>query len=141
MSSILRISEAAALAIHSMAFLTANQDRTISTKEIASELHFSETHLSKVLQRLSKAGFVKSVRGPKGGFTLGKPGEQISLMDVYEVIDGPFTENECLFDNPIYSREKCILGDLLSKVDMLVKDYLSNTKLSELADWGIKIKA
>ena len=113
MSSILKISEAAALALHSMVFLAANPDKPVPTKEVASELHISEAHLSKVFQRLAKAGLVKSTRGPKGGFVLAKPREEVSLLDVYESIDGKFTPSTCLFDTPIYSGENCILGGLL----------------------------
>ena len=132
MSNMLKISEAASLGLHGMVFLAANSDRLIPTREIAAKFRISEAHLSKVLQRLTRAGLVKSTRGPKGGFALEKPGEEISLMEVYEAIAGPFVSSNCLFGTQICSGNGCILGGLLERVDEQVKDYLAGTKLSEL---------
>lgn len=134
MSSVLRISEAGSLALHSMAFLAAKPDQSVTTREIADRFHVSEAHLSKVLQRLTKAGLVKSTRGPKGGFTMAKPADKILLLDVYESIEGPFTSRKCLLGTPVCGDNKCILGGLLEKIDTQLKEYLSGTKLSELAD-------
>ena len=132
MSHILKISEAASLALHAVVFLAAKPGRLVPTKEIASTLHLSEAHLSKVLQRLARAGLVRSIRGPKGGFTLGKPCDRISLLDVYEAIEGPFVSSNCLLDSPVCGGEQCILGGLLETANKLVEEYLAGTKLSEL---------
>jgi Rrf2 family protein len=132
MSSILRISEAASLALHSMAFLASDPETPVPTKEIALRLHISEAHLSKVLQRLTRVGLVRSTRGPKGGFILGKPAKDISLLDVYESIEGPMVPNKCLLGKPVYDKDKCILGGLLEEVDKRVKEYLAKTTLDML---------
>lgn len=133
MSNILKISEAASLALHSTVLLASNVGKLMPTKEIASELHVSEAHLSKVLQRLSRMGIVKAVRGPKGGFTLGKPASEISLIHVYESIEGPLVIEKCLFDIPVCGMEKCILGGFLAVIERQFRDYLVKTKLSELS--------
>ena len=134
MSNILRISDAASLAMHSMVFLAANPDRFIPTREIASKFHISEAHLSKVLQRLARVGLVKSTRGPKGGFMLGKPAGDIVLLDVYESIEGPFAPSKCLLGAPICGGDNCILGGLLETVNKQIKEYLADFT-SEKA-WG-----
>ncbi len=132
MSSMLKISEAAVLALHGMAFLAEDPDKLSSTKEIATKLRVSEAHLSKVLQRLTKAGLVKSMRGPKGGFMLARTSSEISLLEVYESIEGKLVSSECLFGDPVYNTDECILGGLLGSIDRQVRDYLTGTKLSEL---------
>ena len=134
MSSMLKISEAASLAMHGMAFLASNSDRAVSTREIASRFHASEAHLSKVLQRLTRAGLVKSIRGPKGGFMAGKPADEITLLDVYESIEGPLVPCECLFSIPVCGDNGCILGGILVTVDRQIREYLAGTKLSDLAN-------
>lgn len=136
MSSVLKISEAAVLALHGMAFLASNSDKLSSTREIATKLRVSEAHLSKVLQRLSKVGLVKSIRGPKGGFALGKASNEISLLDVYESIDGEFMSSDCLLGDPVYNTDECILGGLVKSIDEQVKGYLEGTKLNQLSCWG-----
>jgi len=132
MSNVLKVSEAASIALHSMVLLAANPGRLIPTREIASKLRVSEAHLSKVLQRLARVGLVKAIRGPKGGFTLVKPGDQIVLLDVYESIEGPLVPSKCLLGAPICGGERCILGGLLETVDKQVREYLAETRLSEL---------
>ncbi|MCK4620269.1 MAG: Rrf2 family transcriptional regulator, partial [Desulfobacterales bacterium] len=67
MSNIIKISEAASMAIHAMVFLASESGRIVPSREIATTLRSSEAHLSKVMQRLAKAGLVSSTRGPKGG--------------------------------------------------------------------------
>lgn len=132
MANVLKISEALSLALHSMAFLMANHDRLVPTREIASMLGVSEHHLSKVLQRLSHAGLVRSVRGPGGGARLGRDGNSITLLDIYETVEGPLSPSKCLFAAPACNGGMCILGGLLENVNREVITYLKNTRLSEL---------
>ena len=134
MSSPLRVSEAASLALHSMVLLAVDEERVLSTPEMATCLDVSEAHLSKVLQRLSREGLVRSVRGPRGGFVVGRAGEEITLLEVYEAIEGPLGPSKCLFGTPICSGEKCILGGALESVHRQLRDYLAGTRLSELVD-------
>jgi Rrf2 family protein len=130
MADALNISDAAALALHAMAFLAGQPDRRFATGEIASELHVSEAHLSKVLQRLAKAGLVKSARGPHGGFVLARPADEIRLLDAYEAIEGPLAESRCILGLPTCGAKRCIFGDLVTGVNARVRDYLTKTKLS-----------
>lgn len=132
MAVLLRISEAASLALHTVVLLAAEPGRVVSTGEIASTLRVSAAHLAKVLQRLAKAGLVRSIRGPKGGFILGRAGEEITLLEVYEAVEGPLVLSDCLFSEPICSGERCILGGLLEEVNDRVRGYLAETRISEL---------
>jgi Rrf2 family protein len=132
MANILKISEAASLALHSTVLLAANPDKLISTREIAAMLHVSEAHLSKVLQRLTRTGIVRAIRGPRGGFRLVKPANETTLLDVYESIEGTLTPSKCLFESPICEGDACILGGLLETVDRQFRDYLTETKLDDL---------
>lgn len=141
MANILKISEAASLALHSTVLLAANPGRLISTREIASMLHVSEAHLSKVLQRLARVGIVRAIRGPKGGFGLVKSGNETTLLDVYESIEGTLMPSKCLFEGPICEGGGCILGGLLETVDRQVRDYLARTKLDDLTSIYRRVKS
>ena len=132
MSSLIKVSEAASIAIHAMILLAADSDRTVSSKEMARQLGSSEAHLAKVMQRLAKAGLVGSTRGPKGGFVLKRPTGEISLLDVYEAIEGPLKETNCLLGRPVCNGESCIFGDLLKTIDRQAREYLSEKRLSDL---------
>lgn len=132
MSGLLRISEAAVLAIHTVALLGANKNDVLTNRQIADFLGASEAHLSKVLQRLAKTGFVQSVRGPSGGFKLGQSDEDITLLDVYETMDGTLVTSDCLLSAPVCGGN-CILGDMLSTVCESVREKLSTTRICDIS--------
>ncbi len=134
MATLPKLSEAASLAMHTMALLAAEPQKSRQTKEIASVLNASEAHLSKVLQRLTKTGLVRSIRGPKGGFLLGSKAGEATLLEVYETIDGPLPQNACLLGTPVCRGENCVLGGLLAVVNKQVHDHLANTRVRELAN-------
>jgi Rrf2 family protein len=133
MSSILKISEAAAIALHTMVLLSANRGGLYSTRKIASILEVSEHHLAKVLQRLVRAGMIRSIRGPRGGFVMAKKADEILLLDIYEAIDGPLEPDNCLMIKPSCGGSHCLLGDLLVSVNNQVRSYLRNNRLSDLS--------
>ncbi len=133
MSTLLRISDAASLALHLCAELAKEKDSVISTARIADRLSVSENHLSKVAQRLAKAGFVEAVRGPNGGFKLTKDAGDISLLEIFEAIEGPLRPANCLLKKPACNGN-CILGDLVVNINRQVSDYFKGTTLSQLAD-------
>jgi Rrf2 family nitric oxide-sensitive transcriptional repressor len=132
-SSLVKISEAASLALHTMVMLAGDCERPLSAREMAASLSVSEAHLAKVLQRLGREGLVNSRRGPRGGFSLGRPADDINLLMVYEATEGPLQSKECLLSKRV-CRDVCLMGDLLNDVDNRVRSYLTNTRLSDLAN-------
>jgi Rrf2 family protein len=115
-----------------MVYLTAHNKRLVTAHEVAETLSVSEAHLAKVLQRLARTGLVESVRGPKGGFALARAGEEISLLQVYEAIEGPLEDTHCLLGEPVCRGDRCILGGLLETVNRQAREYLAGTTLNEL---------
>lgn len=66
--------------------------------EIAGIREVPKTFLAKILQKLSKAGIVKSFRGVKGGVSLTKRPQDITLLDIIVAIEGPVAMNRCVVD-------------------------------------------
>lgn len=132
MSNILRISDAASLALHTMVYLAGEADGPTSAHSIATALCVSENHLAKVCQRLTRLGLVSAVRGPKGGLRLARSAEKITLIEVYEAIDGPLKPGNCLLGGRPCGRRTCILGDLMDMVNREVVRHLSETTLADL---------
>jgi Rrf2 family protein len=134
MAQLVRISEAASLALHTMALLAREDHRRLATQEIAERLGASSHHLAKVMQRLIKAGLVESVRGPRGGFQLRKPAAEIKVLDIYEAIEGCLMEDGCLLGKEVCdAKRECVLGDLVRKVNEVLRERLQATTLAELA--------
>ncbi len=133
MNGMIKISEAASIALHSMVYMASKHD-IVSVNDISSGIKVSENHLSKVLQRLTKYGLIKSIRGPKGGYQLAKPENMIFLKDIYEAIEGSMKESSCLFDHETCSNGKCVMGDVIDKTNRIVSEHMGKTSLSDLSD-------
>lgn len=132
MQSILKISEAAAIALHSMIHISNKGEEPSSVKEIAKKFGVSENHLSKVLQRLVKAGYLISSRGPKGGFILPNEHKNASFFEIYEIIEGKFADTSCLlFPQKPCQGDECIMKNLITKINKEFKEYFTNTKISD----------
>ena len=77
---------------------------------------------------------MRSTRGPKGGFVLGKPNNEITLLEVYESIERPLGTSKCLLEKPICSGKKCILGGFVETINQEVREYLAGTNLADLVN-------
>lgn len=134
MTTILNISDAAALALHAMAYIASRQaGERASVGEMAETFGVSAAHLSKVLQRLTQLGFLESRRGPGGGFVLGKPAGSIRLLDLFEAMDGPVLRRACLLRHQVCAPGDCLLGDLVTEIQARTRAFLSETCLSAYA--------
>ena len=131
MDSMLKLSEAATLALHSMILMSLRYGEYLQTKEIANGLNCSIDHLSKVLQRLRKGGLVISARGPKGGSKLAKKPSAITLLDIIELIEGKFNMSSCMLDDPICGGNCFLFGGLIDEFDSKLKKHLTTTTLAD----------
>lgn len=66
-----------------------------SARELAEAYEIPGGLLAKVLQRLAQEGFVASQHGKKGGYTLARPAGEITVAEVVQAIDGPFSLTQC----------------------------------------------
>jgi Rrf2 family protein len=132
MSSVIQISEAASLALHSMVLLAASPDKSLTVKEMTTKANVSEAHLSKVMQRLSKAGLVKSTRGPRGGFLMGDKGLEISLLEIFQAIEGPIETGGCLLDMKTCPFRECLFGGILARMTREFKEYMHQKTLRDM---------
>jgi len=130
-ADLIRMSEATALGLHTMAII-AESESPISTAQVAATLRASETHLSKVLQQLTRVGLLNSKRGPTGGYLLARPPDSINLLDVYEALEGPLRRDGCLFAEPICDQVHCMLGSLIEQLRNETHAYLSTTSLHDV---------
>jgi len=131
--SFLRISEASALALHTVRVLALAPDNAVTNQDVASLLSVSVHHLAKVHQRLVRAGILRGVRGPAGGFRLARDPREITLMEVVEAVEGPFEPHQCLLGRPKCSTSPCALGQMSDTVNSLVREVLISTTVDRLA--------
>ena len=132
MGQVVRTSEAAAIGLHASLLLAARPEQCLPTAEIAERLDVSVNHCSKVMQRLTRAGLVQAVRGPKGGFRLARAPETTGLLEVYEALDGPLEDTECLFSQPHCRMGECILSGMFAEVNRVIRSYLAPASLADV---------
>ncbi len=130
MSSLVNISEGASLALHGMAIVAIKAPDRINIKTLSETLDASTAHLAKIFQRLSKAGFVKSIRGPAGGFELAKAATAITLLDIYEAIEGKVNLEYCPLGKDKCQFTHCIFGEKLNQASENIYNDLKDIQLS-----------
>ena len=134
MKGILKLSEAASMGYHALAVLAGSSGKFLTAGEISRTICGSEAHLAKVMRRLVRAGLVSSTRGPGGGFKIAKPAVEISLLNIYEAVEGKFETADCMMDSPCCKENNCIMGSLIRSVNLEVYEFFRSRKLSDFAE-------
>src|SRR5215475_14939231 len=75
-------------------------ERICSLAEIAARERIARQFLEKIVQQLIHKGLVRSRRGPRGGYVLARPADQLTFRDVIEAVEGPISLNACVGDHP-----------------------------------------
>lgn len=131
MSRIIALSEAASIAIHGLV-LIARSEEMLNVVKISEATGSSKHHVAKVLQRLVKDGYLSSNRGPSGGFLMKKKPELITLLDIYEAIEGKIEITHCPMDNPVCPFDKCLMGNIVTRLTTEFRDHMAKQKLADL---------
>lgn len=121
-------------AIRCVLYLTRNKERVASVDEISGAMFVPKTFLSKILQRLMKAGIVSSTRGIKGGFQLAKKPKDINLLEVIEAIQGVSAANICAVDKSLCRLSStCVVHPVWVKIRKKVEKELKKENFAKLA--------
>ena len=105
-----------------------------SAREIAEQYDIPLELMAKVLQRLVRAGLLISTQGTRGGYTLSRLPAAISVADVIQAIDGPFTVTACSTDNNDCDQySKCSIRDPLWQIRERIAATLDTVTIAEMA--------
>ncbi len=132
-------------AFHSLFYMVdLPKGKTIGIKHIAELNSLTETYLSKVFTKLSKAGIVRSISGVKGGYELARNSEDISFWDVIEAVEGPSFFFQCaeirkknvFVDDPSVFTDKCpcLIKVVIQEAEELFRKSLKSKSLRWLYD-------
>lgn len=131
LNPIISLPEPLIIGLHVLVILAVDPEKCLSTHQIAAVMGTSEPHLSKVLQRLNKGGFMKSVRGPGGGYKLDCDPMETKLSPVFELLGGPFVPRGCTLDG-CKEKENCFIGEMMDELTFAFLNYLESRYLSDL---------
>ena len=103
--------------------------------DIAQRQDISVKYLEQILALLKSGGFVRSIRGAKGGYLLAGSADKITLSDVFNCLEGPFISPECLEDNKYCNRAAdCATREVWASVRQSVKNVLDSITLQDLVE-------
>jgi Rrf2 family protein len=131
----LRLSKKADYALIAMKHLAQKRDAASSSaREIAEQYDIPIELMAKVLQRLVRTGLLTSQQGTRGGYALSRSSGTITVADVIQAIDGPFTVTSCSNeDNSCEQYGKCSIRDPLWRIKERIVAALGTVSLAEMA--------
>lgn len=118
--------------------LNEGEDKKIGLKEISKELDIPAPFLGKILQLLAKNKLLTSVKGPNGGFGLRRSANEITLLNIIEIIDGLDLFNTCLIGLRTCSPTKhndveCPIHRKYEPISKQIYDMFNSETIEELA--------
>ena len=106
-----------------------------ATSQIAEEQEIPPSFLAKIISQLSIAGLIHTSRGARGGVSLARKPEDVSLLDVVEAIDGPITLNDCTQDPDICTfGETCPLHEVWCETQAELVNKLRSSTFDKLLE-------
>jgi Rrf2 family protein len=110
-------------------------DATVAKADICEKEEITPAFLTKILQPLIREGLVRSTRGPTGGFSLARPPEELTLLDVLNAVEEPLSLNVCILDKANCERsDVCVLHNLWAEAKGKIDEVFSRRTLRELLD-------
>ncbi|MEQ1886805.1 MAG: Rrf2 family transcriptional regulator [Bryobacteraceae bacterium] len=103
-------------------------------KNIAADADIPGHFLAKILQDLARDGFLKSSKGPRGGFRLAVPADEITMLRIVEATDGPGRFERCIGGHSeCNNKVACGMHDSWMELRSRIIDYLGGTTIAMLA--------
>jgi Rrf2 family transcriptional regulator, cysteine metabolism repressor len=107
--------------------------RPLQLKTIAERQGISVKYLEQLMSLLRSSGFVRSIRGSKGGYILARSPEQIRLSEVFRCLEGPVTTAECTEDKDYCERAAdCVAREVWVQVEEAIQRVLNSITLADL---------
>ncbi len=136
----MHISISTEYAIHSILYMVVHQDHPILlVSDIARALNIPESYLAKVFRNLAKTGLIRSFRGAKGGYSLGRSPEEITLKDVVKAVEGNIPIYQCLAERRgCYGQDICKVVAAFKAAEEHLYNQLEKINFKDLKDFTIR---
>ena len=136
-SSLMNVGRRVDYAVRALSYLAGQPaGKVISRADIEKSQDIPSYYLSKIMKDLVAGGLVRSHIGSKGGFTLARGAEAISIKDVYESVERPLVLMECLEQGVNYCSycAVCSQKSVWQKAQMVLAEFLAGVSVAEIAD-------
>jgi Rrf2 family iron-sulfur cluster assembly transcriptional regulator len=106
----------------------------ITLADIAQRQGISLSYLEQLFSRLRKKSLVASVRGPGGGYSLGRSADEIYVGEVISAVDENIDTTRCNGAHNCQNNERCLTHDLWFDLSNQIYSYLNKISLQDLMD-------
>ena len=134
----MKISTRGRYALRLMVELALNQDGDpVRIKDVAERQEISAKYLEQIVSVLVKARFVRSIRGPQGGYRLTRKPEEYCVGDIIRLIEGDMAPVSCLEDeeNRCPRQAGCVTLRIWKELDEAIRGVLDKYTLADLVQW------
>ena len=130
----LQLTHGSDYAIRAMMYLAARPAGEVSSlRDVGREQNIPESFLAKIFQNLVHSGLVVGRPGPGGGFALARPCSAITVAQVVQAIDGPFSLNRCvLWPQTCERSERCTMHKVWVRAQERLMDVLEKVSFADL---------
>jgi Rrf2 family nitric oxide-sensitive transcriptional repressor len=142
----MRLTNFSDYALRMLMYAASAGERLITIEEVARVFSVSKTHLNKVANTLTRAGYLKAVRGRSGGLTLGRAPQDIGIGDVIRLTEPDFALVECFATgSQCVLTQRCKLSRMLMDATASFQASLDRYTLADIAlaprDFGARVPA
>lgn len=110
-----------------------SENRLVRIKEISQDQNISVQYLEQILFKLKKKDIIKGKRGPNGGYKITRDPEDITVLELYEILDEEVKVVDCNEgNNQRCIKENCRTSCLWTQLDNALKEILGKTTLADL---------
>jgi Rrf2 family iron-sulfur cluster assembly transcriptional regulator len=111
-----------------------SQKNPVTLTDIATRQTISLSYLEQLFARLRRAGMVKGVRGPGGGYKLNRKAADINIADIIAAVDEQIDSTRCGGEANCQKHQACLTHDLWMGLSDRIRDYLKSITLAELLE-------
>jgi Rrf2 family protein len=110
---------------------------TVTLKEIAGRQGISKKYLEQIISVLNKAGYVRSIRGPQGGYMLAKEPKDYTVGMLLRTTEGDLAPVSCVGNGAVECdrADGCVTVRIWQKINDAVDNVVDNITLADLVEW------
>ena len=129
----MRVSRSTGYALLAVGYIAKNRGKgVVLSQSVSKEYDIPLEYLLKILQQLVRANVLRSKRGPRGGFSLAKPTNKITMLEIIEAVDGPLTGELNLSEQTGRDRYSAKAEQTYNKAISQARSVFQKAKLSTL---------
>lgn len=116
---------------------------SVRLKEVAERQSISIKYLEQIISILVRGGFVKSIRGPQGGYRLMKLPKEYTVGMILRQVEGSMAPVSCLEDevNVCERQAECVSLRVWKELDDAIRNVVDKYTLADLMEWNSEMKS